>query len=911
MLLSSSKTSDFGKVHQDIRLLIQDFREVLEGLGEQAIADALPWQDTEAVTTRPDTTKMVQALSIAFQLLNSVEENAVVQYRRQLEAQDEASHLSGLWNQTLHYLKGKGLTEEQVLAELTQIRVEPVLTAHPTEAKRFSVLEQHRSLYLSLVDLENQMWTPHEQRDIRDQIKVGLERLWRTGEIYLDKPDVASEVRNVIYYLSKVFPHVIEPLDRRLQSAWIEAGFDHSRSPQIEHLPRLSFATWVGGDRDGHPLVTAEVTRSTLQGLREHGLELLRNRLTSLAQQLSLSDLLQTPPASLIGRLNALVKLLGADARPALDRNPDEPWRQYVNLLVTRLPASSQQAPTGYTYRLAGELEQDLHVLYDSLLGLGAARIANADVLPVIRLAQIFGFHLAALDIRQNSRFHDLAMAQLLTAAGLDGDDFPTWDEERRLAFLEAELNTCRPFTLPGMQLGPEAEAVVSCYRVLADYIDQYGTAGLGSLIISMTRSVSDLLVVYLLAREGGLVVNAPDGLVCKLPLVPLFETIDDLERSPSILERFLAYPITQRSLAHQSPGGERVQQVMIGYSDSNKDGGIFSSLWQLYVAQRALTEVGAAHDTHIRFFHGRGGSISRGAGPSHRFIRAIPIDALHGDLRLTEQGEIIARKYANRLTAMHNLELFLSEVTRSSAQQRYLGRPQQPELDALMPQLAEASYRAYRQLLETPGFIEFYRQATPIDVIESSRIGSRPTRRTGQHTLADLRAIPWVFSWSQSRFFLSGWYGVGTALDELRQHNPNQFAALKARAFDWPQFHYLISSVASNIMLADPRLMQRYAELVHDDELRATIMDQILDELTRTRSVIEAIYGGALAERRPNVQQMIDLRREPLEYLHDRQVALLREWREIPAGDSDAEQLLTKLLLLTNAIANGLGTTG
>ena len=911
MLLSSSKTTDFDKVNQDIRRLIQDFREVLEGLGEQSVASALPWQEAGAMSTRPDTIKMVQALSIAFQLLNSVEENAVVQYRRQLEAQDEVSHLSGLWNQTLHYLKGKGLTEEQVLTELTRVRVEPVLTAHPTEAKRFSVLEQHRSLYLLLVELENQMWTPHEQRDIRDQIKVGLERLWRTGEIYLDKPDVASEVRNVIYYLSSVFPNVIEPLDRRLHSAWIEAGYDHNQSPQVKHLPRLSFATWVGGDRDGHPLVTAEVTRSTLQNLREHGLQLLRDQLIHLARQLSLSELLQTPPASLTDRLNALVDLLGADARPALDRNPGEPWRQYVNLLAARLPANAEQEPTGYIYRTAAELEQDLHALYDSLVGLGAARMANADVLPAIRLTQIFGFHLAALDIRQNSRFHDLALAQLLTAAGLDGADFPEWDEERRLAFLEAELNTCRPFTLPGMQLGPEAEAVVSCYRVLADHIDRFGSAGLGSLIISMTRSVSDMLVVYLLAREGGLVVNTPDGLVCKLPLVPLFETIDDLERSPAILEDFLAHPITQRSLAHHHPDGDPVQQVMIGYSDSNKDGGIFSSLWQLYVAQRALTDVGAAHNTHIRFFHGRGGSISRGAGPSHRFIRAIPVDALRGDLRLTEQGEIIARKYANRLTAMHNLELLLSEVARSSAQQRYIGEPEQPELDALMPQLAEASFRAYRQLLETPGFVEFYRQATPIDVIESSRIGSRPTRRSGQHTLADLRAIPWVFSWSQSRFLLSGWYGVGTALDELRQHNPDQFAALSDRVFDWPQFHYLISSVASNIMLADPHLMQRYAELVHDDELRATIMEHILEELSRTQSVIEAIYGGPLAERRPNVQQMIDLRREPLEYLHDRQVALLREWRQIPAGDSRAEPLLTQLLLLTNAIANGLGTTG
>jgi phosphoenolpyruvate carboxylase len=911
MLLSSSKTTDYDKVNQDIRSLIRNFRQVLEDLGEHAVAQALPWQDDAPQPDQPDTIKTIQALSIAFQLLNAVEENAVVQYRRMLESRGEVAHLSGLWNQTLHYLRQQGLTEDQVLAELERVRVEPVLTAHPTEAKRFSVLEQLRGLYLLLVQLENQMWTPQEQRGIHDEIKVSLERLWRTGEIYLDKPDVASEVRNVIYYLSSVFPDVIEPLDRRLNVAWIEAGFDPSRRPQIEHLPRLSFATWVGGDRDGHPLVTAEVTRNTLRDLRANALKLLRDRLMALAQRLSLSVLLQTPPPALTMRLAELVDLLGPDAQPALDRNPDEPWRQFVNMLIARLPASAEVVPSGFTYQSPAELEYDLRVLYDSLCSLQAGRLAEADILPAIRVTQIFGFHLAALDIRQNSRFHELALAQLLDAAGMNGADFLAWDEERRRVFLEAELMTCRPFTLPGMQLGAEAEAVVSCYRVLANHLDQFGAAGLGSLIISMTRSVSDMLVVYLLAREGGLVINTPDGLVCRLPLVPLFETIDDLERSPAILRDFLGYPITQRSLIYSQGDGERVQQVMIGYSDSNKDGGIFSSLWQLQRAQRALTAIGTSMNTRIRFFHGRGGSISRGAGPSHRFIRAIPTDALGGDLRLTEQGEIIARKYANRLTAMHNLELLVSGVTRASAQGRYLDEQDQPELNALMSELAQTSYRAYRALLETQGFVDFYRQATPIDVIEASRIGSRPTRRSGQHTLADLRAIPWVFSWSQSRFFLSGWYGVGTALDDLRRQRPEEFNALCAHAFDWPQLHYLISSAASNVMLADADLMQRYAGLVQQPELRAVLMERILAELMLTRSVLEAIYNGSLAERRPNVQQMISLRREPLRHLHDRQIALLREWRQLPPGDDRAEPLLKQLLLSVNAIANGLGTTG
>ncbi|MGJ3237987.1 MAG: phosphoenolpyruvate carboxylase [Anaerolineae bacterium] len=914
MLLSSSKTSNYDKVNQDIRFLIQCLREMLEEVGEQALADVLPWQDSRSTEVIPDATKLIQLYSIAFQLLNAVEENAVVQYRRQLELQNNEAYFSGLWNQTLHYLKDKGLTEEQLLDTLARTRVEPVLTAHPTEAKRFSVLEQHRSLYLLLVKRENQIYTPQEQHDIRDEIKIGLERLWRTGEIYLEKPDVASEVRNILYYLRNVFPAVIQSLDHRLVSAWIEAGFDHKRQPDIDHLPHLSFGTWVGGDRDGHPLVTSEVTQQTLFELRDTALNLVREQLVELAKKLSLSTWLQTTPLSLQEYITNMSEDLGSLGQDALDRNPDEPWRQYVNLMVARLPASPTNADNNHvlTYKTATELVQDLHVLYTSLYKVKAGRLATADVLPVIRIVQTFGFHMATLDIRQNSHFHDLAVAQLMIASGImDGDDFPNWDEERRLAFLKQELRTNRPFTLPGMQLGAEADAVINCYRVLADYIAQFGRLGLGALIVSMTRSLSDLLVVYLLAREGGLMTSTSEGLVCQLPVVPLFETIDDLEHSPAILADFLEHPITQRSLAHNQVAGENVQQVMIGYSDSNKDGGIFASLWHLDQAQKMLTDVGRKHNVRIRFFHGRGGSISRGAGPTHRFIRAMPGGTLGGDLRLTEQGEIIARRYANRLTAIHNLELFLSGTARNLAKDQYLEVPTRPDLETIMASLAKASSTTYRQLLETPHFIDFYRQATPIDVIELSRIGSRPARRTGKHTLADLRAIPWVFSWSQSRFFLSGWYGVGSALTKLQAERPDDFSLIQANAFDYPPLHYIISSVASNLMLADSDLMRRYAALVMDDNIRELMLEKILEELDRTRDVFQTIYGGMLSDRRPNVNQVIELRREPLTKLHIQQIELLRQWRKLNVDDSQAEPTLLQLLLSVNAIANGLGTTG
>lgn len=917
-----SRTADLSKVERDLHFLMRCFHEVLDELGEHTLARHLPWLEAgppQAAVDLPERT--AQAYSMAFQLLNQVEENAAAQYRRAEETEHGLAHETGLWGNTLRQLVRLGLTGEQIAAALPRIRVEPVLTAHPTEAKRATVLEHHRELYLLLVKRENQMWTPREQQAIRDEIKVLLERLWRTGEIFLDKPDVASEVRNVIHYLSNVFPEVVPMLDMRLRQAWRDAGWDTAllRAPQC--LPRLSFGTWVGGDRDGHPLVTAEVTRQTLHDLRLNALLVLRRLLLRLAVRLSLSERLQAPPAGLTARIAALVERLGERGRQARQRNAEEPWRQIVNLMLVRLPISVSPSDAAQLcehegcYRLAAELEEDLSTLHAALLEVGALRLAKADVRPVLLVVRTLGFHLAALDVRQNSRFHDIAVSQLMQAAGLDDTDFPNWDEERRLAFLNQELLSPRPFAHPSTSVGPEADATLRSYRVLAEHLHSYGADGLGALIVSMTRNLSDLLVVYLLAREAGLAVNTPAGLVCRLPVVPLFETIEDLQRSPAILRAFLDHPQTRRSLAEQQQHSGRVrpvQQAMIGYSDSNKDGGIFASQWNLYRAQDTLAEVGRDCDVQLRFFHGRGGTISRGAGPTHRFLAALPHGSLNGDLRMTEQGETIAQKYANLISAVYNLELLLAGVTGTTLQHEH--QPHQPHaLEPIMDRLALSSGRAYTALIEADGFLSFFRQATPIDVIEASRIGSRPARRSGQHTLADLRAIPWVFSWSQARFYLSGWYGVGSALAALREDDATAFEASCAQSFTWPPLRYIITNASNSIATADLEVMRDYAALVEDAALRERILGMIVVEFERTHQMLDLLFAGPFAARRPRISRMLGLRQEGLRVLHRQQIALLRQWRALlQAGDTAAaEPILLQLLLTVNAIAGGLRTTG
>ncbi|MEM6886290.1 MAG: phosphoenolpyruvate carboxylase, partial [Verrucomicrobiota bacterium] len=887
----------FTKIDSDLEFLIDCFSEVLTDLGENEIAEALPFitlfgRPRKPIPQRVEP-RLAQGYSIAFQLLNMVEENAAAQFRRQRASEIPKKDEPGLWSYNLKKLKKAGLTEDEIARSLPEVCVEPVLTAHPTEAKRTTVLEQHRDLYLLLVERENKMWTPAELQANRFHIKVLLERLWRTGEFRMTKPDVASERDTIMHYLKNIFPEVLPKLDLRLYQAWEGAGFDPARFKDYRVHPNLSFGTWVGGDRDGHPLVTADVTRKTLSELRLNALASLYDRLAELPSKLSLSDLLNATPERIRKAIQKMARELGQTGELAVKRNPDEAWRQFSSLILAKLPIHKSTS-RGYEfntneaiYQRPQELLKDLVLLRDSLNEIGAGRIAEQDVNPIIRNVDVFGFHLACLDIRQNSAFHDKAVSQLLCAAGYDGEDFADWSENERLSFLGNELRSPRPFLHSEMRVGKEADAVLDCYRVLAEYAKNYGTQGLGALVVSMTRGASDLFVVYLLAREAGLATYTSKGLKCLMPVVPLFETIDDLKNSPAIMDHFLQHPVSRRSLksrrvwqaATRRHKKIPIQQVMVGYSDSNKDGGILSSQWQLHEAQEALAAAGLSNGVEIRFFHGRGGTISRGAGPTHRFLEALPYGSLHGDLRMTEQGETIAQKYANQITATYNLELLLAGVTgvTMTARNGKLSRDRRK----IAAELTEYSKAAYRKFLERDGFIEFYRQATPIDALEQSSIGSRPSRRTGTKSLDDLRAIPWVFSWNQSRFYLPGWYGVGSALRQLRDNSPESFERLRRQIGNWSFMYYVLTNVETNIASADASIFRDYAALVDDKKLRSVFSREITTEFNLTHKMLNEVFGGDdLERRRPRMVKTLKVRENGLRLLHQQQLSLLKRWR-------------------------------
>ena len=500
------------------------------------------------------------------------------------------------------------------------------------------------------------------------------------------------------------------------------------------------------------------------------------------------------------------------------------------------------------------------------------------------------------------------AVAGLLEAAGFPRADYPKWTEEEKLRLLEEELKSPRPFTGPHTSLEGEAKLAVTLFQSLREHILRHGAEGIGPLIVSMTRSVADLLAVYLLAREGGLLVQTADGLACELAVTPLFETISDLERSEEILSQFFAHPMTRRTLDHirrrdGKPSREIV--VMLGYSDSNKDGGILASHWSLHRVQRQLARLAREQDVRLAFFHGRGGTIGRGAGPVHVFLETLPAGSLNGRIRLTEQGEVISQKYSNRVTATYQLERLMAGVARGSLASSS-GEEEPHPLEELWGPAVERSLAAYRSLTETEGFISFFEQATPIDAIEHSRIGSRPSRRTGAQTLADLRAIPWVFSWSQARFHLPGWYGVGTAMDWLQRESPAGWAQLRQGIRGWPFLSYLLHNVEASLMMADSGYMELYASLVSPSGLRRRILKMILDEYRLARQAIDDLFGRSFEERRPRLALAIDLRRKALRPLHEEQVRLLASSRARPS-----EEKLRALLLTVNAIAMGQKMTG
>ena len=640
----------------------------------------------------------------------------------------------------------------------------------------------------------------------------------------------------------------------------------------------------------------------------------MRKELKDLAFHLTISKQFQEIPTALTDRIQEISHQLNDPAYAAeiLHKNREEPWRQLVYLIRGML-FDTRTGKGGY--QRPEELDADLALIEQTLLSTGCLQLITLYINPLRHKLSIFGFHLATIDIRQNSEYHDKAVSQLLIAAGIeDGANFESWNEEKRCEFISNELLSARPFIHDTVSAGAEADSVLDTYRVIADQIHNYGMGGIGSFIVSMTRSVSDLLVVYLLQREAGILVQTENGLASPISVVPLYETKDDLDRSQDLLAGFLDHPVTQNSYTIQHPEGNPVQQVMLGYSDSNKDCGILSAQWSLHRAEKAMVDIAAERGIRLCYFHGRGGTISRGAGPTQWFMEALPHGSLSGHFRMTEQGETIAQKYANLSNATFNIELLIACAASTAAKHKHTPVPDDPCIQ-FMPALSDGSEAAYQKLLRTEGFIPFYREATIIDALENSRIGSRPSRRTGKKdfSLDDLRAIPWVFSWTQARFYLTGWFGVGSALNALKQNKPADYQAFKEGLQHSVFLQYALTNAETNIASANRELMIEYGELCTDETLKKRFMDIILAEFDLTKELLADVFNAGFEQRRPRMSKTLAIREEPLKVLHHQQIQLIKQWRALKEEGKDeaAETIFPKILLSINAISSGLRTTG
>ena len=839
-----------------------------------------------------------------FALLANVAEDIHRERRRAIHADAGEPPQDSSLAATYAKLDLAELDSSTVAGTLKGALVSPVITAHPTETRRRTVfVTQHR-----ITELMRLHAAGHTETDDGRGIELELRRqvltLWQTALIRLSRLQITDEIDvGLRYYpaaLFKVIPQVNAEVRDALRTRWPDAD--------LLAAPILQPGSWIGGDRDGNPNVTADVVRRATGSAAFTALTRYLAELTDLEQELSMSARLIT----VTPELTALAEGCPETARA------DEPYRRAVRVIRARLTATAaeilDQRPQHELdlglppYSAPAELRSDLDVIDASLRTHGAALLADDRLARLRESLHVFGFHLSGLDMRQNSDVHEEVVSELLAWAGVH-PDYGSLPEDERVELLAGELRTRRPLVGDRAQLSDLARGELGVVAAAAHAVGLYGSAAVPNYIISMCQSVSDVLEAAILLKEAGLLDTSGPEPYCPVGISPLFETIEDLRNGASILQAMLDLPIYRAVVSARGDS----QEVMLGYSDSNKDGGYLAANWAVYRAELTLVEVARKAGIRLRLFHGRGGTVGRGGGPSYQAILAQPPGAVHGSLRLTEQGEVIAAKYAEPELARRNLESLVAATLESTLLDvEGLGDDAEPAY-AVLDDVATLAHRAYAELVhETPGFVEYFKASTPVSEIGSLNIGSRPTSRKPTSSIADLRAIPWVLAWSQSRVMLPGWYGTGSAFEQWIAAGPesetDRVETLHELYQRWPFFRSVLSNLAQVLAKSDMGLAARYAELVADEALRHRVFGMIVDEHRRTIAMHKLITGqDDLLADNPALARSVFNRFPYLEPLNHLQVELLRRYR---SGDDD-ELVQRGILLTMNGLASALRNSG
>ena len=847
---------------------------------------------------------VVRAFSYFLHLANIAEDQHHVRQQRQ-RALDNSETQEGSFRHALDRIERAGIAPEKVNDFFATALVSPVLTAHPTEISRKCILQCHHELAALLDRRDRHTLTPEEQEDNDTELRSAVLRLWRTRMLRPNRLAVVDEIRNGISYFDDTFFRELPRLYTQLH--------DHlaRRFPETkwELPPFFKIGSWIGGDRDGNPFVTADILRTALRLQSTAVLDFYLEEIHTLGGELPLSRLLL--------EITPELEALAASSPDNSPHRADEPFRRALTGIYARLSATARALDHHESLRHAvgdakpydssDELRADLDVLSDSLHLHGAKLIADGRLRRLRRAVQIFGFHLAPLDLRQNSDVHERTVGELLERAGrLPQGGYAALGEEARITLLDEEISSPRPLHSPYLVYSEETAGELAIFRAVRELRQRYGAAALPNAIISKTDGVSDLLEVALLLKEAGLL--RPCGMTGEtevdLNIIPLFETIADLRNSSEVMKRLFALKAYRKLVAWR--GNEH--EVMLGYSDSNKDGGFLTSGWELYKAEIELARVFSAAGVRLRLFHGRGGSVGRGGGKSYHAILAQPAGAVSGQIRITEQGEVISSKYATPEVGRRNLEILAAATLEATLLDLEEGTEPQSDRTAL-ERLSELAFHAYRELVyETPGFARYFRESTPIAEIAGLNIGSRPASRKPSERIEDLRAIPWVFSWAQCRLMLPGWYGFGSAVRSWLMENPAGLEQLKRMATTWPFFRTLLSNMDMVMAKTDLAIAARYAELVTDPALRMTVFNKIRDEFELTRTHLLAIVEQEeLLADNPLLRRSIRNRFPYMDPLNHLQVELLRRHRD---GESD-ERIQRGIHMSINGVAAGLRNSG
>lgn len=863
-------------------------------------------------------TQVVRAFSTYFSLVNVAEEASQLQLRRRQLRQGKELWI-GSFDSALRDFVEMGMSAERLQTLLDRLAYIPVITAHPTEAKRRSILYGLRRIFLTNEKLSDTRLGKLQRQGVVDELETQIHILWHTNEVRENRPQVRDEIKNGIYYFKEslfdAVPMVYRNLEERIR--------DHYPDAKITVPSFLKFGSWIGGDRDGNPNVTPETTELALRLQSRTTLQEYVRRLNIVFKYLTHSDQFATPNREFTDSLNQDENLrfevfsnnpLSYTHSPYQRKIAFMRYRIQQNLDRTRaLIADNSADVSQYVHAYASEEDflRDLRLIHDSLCSHGDEKIADLALKDLIRLVESFGFYLMHLDVRQESTRHSQAVSQILQLCGAHGD-YDSLDEDERISLLSGLIEKqCEGMEFDAAELDDANRETLDVFKVIEKMHGEISPKALGEYVISMTHQASHVMEVMLLATLVGLAGKDKDEWFCKIRISPLFETIEDLSHIESVLAR-LFEDDTYRQLLHASGN---MQEVMLGYSDSCKDGGILASSWQLFEAQQKVMRLADAHQIDCRLFHGRGGTIGRGGGPTHESILSQPEGTVHGQIKFTEQGEVLSNKYSNPETAVYELTLGITGLMLASRYQILPGESTATEENmAIMREIMAYGEDSYRQLTDhTEGFLDYFYEATPVSEIALMNIGSRPShRKKGDRSKTSVRAIGWVFGWAQARHTLPAWYGIGSALSQWIGDDPERLKTLQTMYQNWPYFKALLSNTEMALYKADMRTAKEYAELCVSPETGQRIFEMVRNEYDRTLELTLKVS---------NMDQLLDdipplalslMRRDPyLDPLNHIQIMLLKRYRDESLPEEERQKWLNPLLRSINAIAAGMRNTG